>query len=92
MTSVIEKVEKIKYTAVLQKQAIEELKVLAMQQVIPSVNQGIQKAIESFLEEKRKEIYHKQMMEASQDEAFMKRTKEVQTAFENSDPTINDTW
>jgi metal-responsive CopG/Arc/MetJ family transcriptional regulator len=92
MCPTIEKLEKIKYTVVLPKQAVEELKTLAMQQVIPSVNQGIQKAIESFLVEKKKEQYQKLMKEASRDEAFMKRTIETQTAFEDSDNQLGETW
>ena len=85
MCPTMDKIEKIKYTTVLPKQAVEELKMLAMQQVIPSINQGIQKAIESFLVEKKKEQYQQQMKEASSDEAFLKRTSETQTAFEAID-------
>jgi metal-responsive CopG/Arc/MetJ family transcriptional regulator len=92
MSPTIEKLEKIKYTTVLPKHAVEELKTLAMQQVIPSVNQGIQKAIELFLVEKKKEQYKKLMEEASIDEAFLKRTRETQKVFEDSDSQIGETW
>lgn len=85
MSPTIEKIEKIKYTTVLPKQAVEELKALALLQIIPSINQGIQKAIESFLVEKKKEQYQKQMKEASIDEAFLKRNRETQEAFEDID-------
>lgn len=85
MSPTIEKIEKIKYTTVLPKRVVEELRTLTILQIIPSINQGIQKAIESFLVEKKKEQYKKQMKQASSDEAFLKRTRDTQTAFENID-------
>ena len=90
MDLTLEKSEKIKYTAVLPKQVVIELKTLVNKQIIPSVNQGIQKAIEAFLVEKKKELYRKLMEEASKDEAFLKRTLENQSAFEKIDSEISE--
>ena len=86
------KEEKVKYTIVLPKIILSELKELSQNDMIPSINQGIQGAIEAFLNEKKNEQYHQQMQEASKDKAFLKRTQDSQNAFENSDAEIDDSW
>ena len=71
----------IKYTAVLPNEYIMELKKLAAQKAIPSVNYGIKSAVEKYLEQSRKEIYEKNMKEAAQDEEFLRRTLNTQKDF-----------
>lgn len=86
------KEEKVKYTIVLPKIMLSELKELSQNDMIPSINQGIQGAIEAFLNEKKNEQYYQQMQEASKDKAFLKRTQDAQSVFENSDAEIDDSW
>ena len=69
----------IKYTAVLPSEHVNELKALAAQKIIPSVNYGIKRAVEEFLDQSKREIYEKSMMEAVKDAAFLKRTLDTQS-------------
>ncbi len=87
-----DKDEKVKYTIVLPKLMLSELKELSQNDLIPSINQGIQGAIDTLLKEKKKEKYLQQMQEASKDSAFLKRTHDTQCVFENSDVEIDDSW
>ncbi len=87
-----DKDEKVKYTIVLPKTMLSELKELSQNDLIPSINQGIQGAIHTLLKEKKKEQYLQQMQEASKDSAFLKRTNTTQSAFENCDVEIDDSW
>lgn len=87
-----DKDEKVKFTIVLPKTMLSELKELSQNDLIPSINQGIQGAILTLLKEKKREQYLQQMQEASKDSAFLKRTNTTQSAFENSDVEIDDSW
>ena len=71
----------IKYTAVLPNEYILELKELAAKKVIPSVNYGIKRAVETYLEQSKKEKYAQSMREAAKDEEFLKRTLNAQEDF-----------
>lgn len=82
----------IKYTAVLPSDYVKELKELASEKIIPSVNFGIRLAIENYISERKKELYQKQMKEAAKDEGFMKRTLETQDAFINVDNEVGGQW
>ncbi len=84
--------KKVKYTIVLPKSMLSEIKGLSQNGFIPSINKGIQEAIDALLKEKKKEQYLQQMEEAGKDPAFLKRTHEIQRAFENSDVEIDDSW
>ena len=82
----------IKYTAVLPDAYIMELKELAAQKVIPSVNYGIKSAVKIYLEQSRKEKYEKSMQEATQDEEFLKRTLTAQEDFKFVDSEGIGEW
>jgi len=71
----------IKYTAVLPNEYVSELKNLAAKKIIPSVNYGIKRAVEKYLEQSRKERYEQDMQEAAQDKEFLKRTVTTQKDF-----------
>jgi len=77
--------EKVKYTAILPVQFIKELKSLTSRNIIKSVNQGIQNAIEAYINENKKILYSKQMEEASKDKEFLKRTMQSQESFKEAD-------
>jgi len=82
----------IKYTAVIPAKYVAELKRLAAQKVIASVNAGIREAIEQYIAECERELYAQQMAEAMDDNKFVQRTLEMQTAFSHSDSEVGGQW
>jgi hypothetical protein len=88
----INKKEKIKYTVSIPTWYVSELKELASLEVIQSVNQGFQLAIELFINEKKKSIYLKKMQEAGIDKEFLKRTNNANNDFEDIDQEIEKSW
>ena len=82
----------IKYTAVIPNEYILELKELTAQKIIHSVNYGIKKAVEIYLEKSKKEKYEKSMQEAAKDEAFLKRTLTAQKDFDFIDSEGLGEW
>jgi len=71
----------VKYTTVLPKGCIDELKNLADKKIISSVSQGIRVAIEDFVAFQKRLEYANLMSEAAKDEAFIKRTMDAQNDF-----------
>ena len=82
----------VRYTTVLPVKDVEELKKLASQKVISSVNNGIREAIEMFLEKVKYDLYAKEMTEASKDKRFIERTLETQSIFEHADSEVSGEW
>jgi hypothetical protein len=82
----------VRYTTVLPAKFVAELKELASRKVIPSVNYGIREAIEQFLAECKRELYHRQMTDAANDNEFMERTLETQEAFKHTDSEVGGQW
>ena len=82
----------VKYTAVLPRTCMDGLKTLAKRNVISSVNQGIRMAVEVFVREQERLAYEKAMLEAATDEAFLKRTMEIQEAFSDVDAEGLGSW
>jgi metal-responsive CopG/Arc/MetJ family transcriptional regulator len=82
----------VKYTTVLPRDCVNELKRLAEMKVIPSVNQGIRQALEGFIAQNKQREYELAMQEAASDTAFLKRTLDTQKAFANSDAEGMDAW
>lgn len=70
-----------KYTAVLPSEHINELKQLASEKFIPSVNYGIKRAVEQYLEQVKKQVYEQHMAEAVKDAAFLTRTLNTEKSF-----------
>ena len=92
MKQVINKKEKIKYTVVIPTSYVSELKELTSLDIIQSVNQGFQLAVESFIYKKKKSIYLKKMQEAGTDKDFLKRTIDTNNDFEDVDIEIGKSW
>jgi len=82
----------IKYTAVLPKTCIDELKYLAGKKIVPSVSQGIRLAIESFVAFQKQQEYVRAMEEATNDNAFMLRTMDTHNDFSAIDDEEGNTW
>jgi len=82
----------VKYTTVLPKACIEEMKNLADKKMVPSVSQGIRLAIEQFITLQKKQAYTDSLKEAAQDEAFIKRTMDTQDAFSIVDDEGVGSW
>ena len=82
----------VKYTTVLPREYVNELKKLAEKKVIPSVNQGIRLAVDGFIAQHKQLEYKLAMQEAAADKAFIKRTLDTQEAFVFSDAEGSDSW
>ncbi|HCA30606.1 MAG TPA: hypothetical protein DEP23_14155 [Ruminococcaceae bacterium] len=82
----------VKSTININKYYKEQLEDLVKQNVLTSLTEGINLAIEKFVNEKQKEVYNKQMQEAAQDADFMKRTLSSQLDFEKIDIEVNGEW
>jgi hypothetical protein len=82
----------VKYTAILPRECLDELKALTDIKVIPSVSQGIRLAVEDFVTIQKQRVYESAMREAAVDEAFMKRTADTQNDFAVVDADGEETW
>ena len=82
----------IRYTATVPEPLMEELKALAKQKHVPSVNYAILEAVSTYLAEKRAEMYQSAMKEASRDNAFLMRTAQCAEDFEVVDSEGLDEW
>ncbi|GHT02111.1 hypothetical protein AGMMS50276_31730 [Synergistales bacterium] len=87
-----EKIDSVKYTTVLPRRYVGELKAMAKKKIIPSINQGIRSAVESFVLDYRQRMYETEMKEAVSDKAFMRRTMETQEIFSVSDAENDVKW
>jgi hypothetical protein len=82
----------VKYTTVLPRACVNELKALAEKKVIPSVNQGIRSAVEDFVAFHKQQEYEIAMKSAASDEAFIKRTLDTQEDFSAVDAESETAW
>jgi hypothetical protein len=87
-----EKIDSVKYTTVLPRHYIIELKDMAKKKMIASVTQGIRSAVESFISKYKECMYEMEMKEATKDKAFIKRTMETQEMFSISDKENDVKW
>ncbi|NLL51143.1 MAG: hypothetical protein GX248_00350 [Peptococcaceae bacterium] len=71
-----------KYTVVIPADDLDQLKELADRKIIASVNAGVREAVEDYIVKLKKEMYKKDLMEAVEDEAFIKRSTESEQDFE----------
>lgn len=67
---------------------IDKLKNYASEKYIPSLNVGVKEALEEYSVKIEKEKYKNEMIEASQDEDFIKDMYECMKAFEASDEEL----
>ena len=82
----------IRYTATLRLDHVNELRELAQEKKIPSVNYAISIAIDSYIRERRAAEYEAQMKDASQDKAFMSRTMNCADDFSAIDGEVDGKW
>lgn len=85
-------VNNIKYTSVLPVEYVDSLKELVLSDSIPSINYGIREAVEQYLVIKKNEQYDAQMIEASKDKEFMKRTMKADSEFAYVDCEVSGEW
>jgi len=92
MLAVAPKEASIKYTTVLPKVCIDELKSLADKKIVPSVSQGIRLAIENFVAMQKQQEYENEVREAMNDNAFLRRTMDTQNDFTEIDEEGVGQW
>ena len=84
--------ETVKYTMVLPKECLDELKVLTERKVIPSVSQGIRRAVEDFVAIQKRQAYEGLMKDAAVDTEFIRRTMDTQNDFAAVDAEGEEAW
>ena len=82
----------VKYTTVLPRDCVNELKRLAEKKVISSINHGIRLAVDSYITQMKQQEYELAMQAAGADNAFIKRTLDAQEAFTHSDEDGIEEW
>ena len=84
--------ETVRYTATLPLAYIDELKELAKEKKIPSVNFAINKALDGYLKERKASLYETLLKEAGQDKAFLGRTLSCAEDFHAVDGEVSGKW
>lgn len=84
--------ETIRYTATLPMAYVDELKEMAREKIIPSVNFAINEALDAYLKDRKAEQYRALMKEAGRDKVFLARTKSCADDFEIVDSEVSGTW
>jgi len=84
--------ETTRYTATLPVAALNELRMLASENLIPSVNYGIRQAVDEYLKQIKKAQYAAQMKKAAADKAFIERTNRCAEDFSFSDSEVQGEW
>ena len=92
MLTTASKETSIKYTTVLPKVCIDEMKSLVDEKIVPSVSQGIRLAIENFVISQRQAAYTNSLKDAASDIAFIKRTIDTQNDFTSIDSEGDNGW
>lgn len=85
----------IKSTINIDKELKAQLEILVKCKKISSLTEGINLAINDFINKQKRNDYEARMALASKDDAFMRRTMVVQEEFEKLDRDINlgdDEW
>lgn len=82
----------VRFTATLPSEYIDELKLLAKEQQIPSVNFAIKQALDEYLKQLKKLKYDEMMRAASNDKAFLERTMKCSDDFSFSDNEVTGEW
>ncbi len=77
---------------VLPRKHVSELKEMAREAQIPSVNKGIRLAIEDFIKAQNKLIYEQKMREAAEDKDYMNRIAETEADFALVDDEEMSSW
>ena len=82
----------IRYTATLPIDHVNELRGLAKEKKIPSVNYAITVALDMYIREQKAAEYRVQMENASQDKAFLSRTLNCADDFSAIDGEVDGKW
>jgi len=82
----------IRYTATLPLDQVNELRGLAKEKKIPSVNYAINVALDMSIREQKAAEYETQMKNAGQDEAFLSRTLNCADDFSAIDSEVDGKW
>jgi len=82
----------VRYTATLPENFVDELKVLAEENKVPSVNFAIKEAVDLYLGQIKKAAYEEQMRMAGQDKNFLARTFECADDFKAIDGEVLGNW
>ena len=82
----------IRYTATLPLDRVNELRGLAKEKKIPSVNYAINEALNMYINEQKAAEYKAQMENAGQDKAFLSRTLNCASDFDAIDSEVDGKW
>ena len=82
----------VRYTATLPENCIDELRILAEENKVPSVNFAIKEAVDLYLGQMKKAAYEEQMRMAGQDKDFLARTIECANDFKAIDGEVLGSW
>ena len=82
----------IRYTATLPLDCVNELRELAKEKKIPSVNYAINVALDMYLKEQKAADYKAQMENAGKDKAFLERTLNCANDFNAIDGEVDGKW
>ncbi len=82
----------VKSTININKYYKEQLEELVRLNLVSSITEGVNLAIEKFIKDKKKEIYAKQMEEAGKDCDFLSRTLSAQNDFEKIENEVLNEW
>jgi len=82
----------IRYTATLPLDHVNELRGLAKEKKIPSVNYAINAALDMYIREQKASAYRAQMENAGQDKAFLSRTLNCADDFSAIDGEVDGKW
>ena len=82
----------VRYTATLPLAYVNELKKLASEKFIPSVNSAINEALDEYLKDRKAVKYETLMKEAGQDKAFLTRTMCCAEDFNVVDGEVSGKW
>lgn len=82
----------VRFTATLPSIYVDELKQLAKEQQIPSVNFAIRQALDEYLKQIKKREYNEMMKAAANDKAFVERTTKCAEDFGLSDSEVFGEW
>ena len=75
----------IKYTVVLPKADILELKNFTQKKIVSSVNAAVREAVEEYITKLKSENYKKELIDAVNDSEFLKRVDETMKFYQEGD-------
>jgi len=83
---------KVRYTATLPSDYVDELKEMAKGKKVPSVNFAINRAVDAYLKTQKAEQYEALLQDAGRDEAYLARTVRCSEDFKFADSEVSREW